>query len=132
MNIVDGNNDYLLLEGKFIPLYNDWDIPVQRIKKDLGLSEQQFRKLRRKCDEEGTITLRPFHKPRKPKRVPKNYSPINRNMYKESYSVRYNGEYFCICDTVEEAELTVSKLRECNWDKSQLKRIKKEVKEELL
>ena len=130
MNIIDGNDDYLLLKDDFIKLYNNKNISVKDIREKLNLSLRKYHKLRKECSEEGLLKLRyPPHK--KKEKNPKYYSPVNRSIYGESYNVRHKGVYYCICKTVEEAELIVKKLKECDWDKSQIERIKNEVKEEL-
>ena len=131
MRVVDGNTDYLLKKDEFIKLYNNEDISVKEIQKRLKLSLVQYRQLRKKCIEEGLLKLRhhPYHV--KKEKPPKYYYPANRSIHHESYDIRRKGVYYCICKTVAEAELTVKKLKECDWDKSQIERIKKEVKEEL-
>ena len=130
MRIIDGNNDYLLLKDEFVELYNNRQIPVIKIQEKLNLSLRKYHKLRKECNEEGLLKLRyPPHK--KKEKTPKYYSPVNRSIYGESYNVKYKGVYYCICKTVEEAELIVKKLKECDWDKNEIERIKKEVEEEL-
>ena len=130
MKVIDGNNDYLLRKNEFAELYNNTTISVREIQKRLKLTLSQYRKLRKECEEAGLINLR-YATHKKKERIPKYYSPVNRSIHHESYNVRRRGVYYCVCKTVEEAELTVKKLKECDWDKSQIERIKKEVKEEL-
>ena len=131
MRVVDGNTDYLLKKDDFIKLYNDKNIPVKEIQKRLKLTLTQYRKIRKECIDEGLLKLRhpPYHT--KKEKPPKYYYPANRSIHHESYDIHRKGVYYCICKTVAEAELTVKKLHECDWDKSQIERIKKEVKEEL-
>ena len=131
MRVVDGNTDYLLKKDDFIKLYNDKNIPVKEIQKRLKLTLTQYRKIRKECIDEGLLKLRhpPYHT--KKENPPKYYYPANRSIHRESYDIHRKGVYYCICKTVAEAELTVKKLKECEWDKSQIERIKKEVKEEL-
>lgn len=130
MRIIDGNNDYLMQKEEFAAYYNDRTIPVKELQKKLQLTLQQYRNLRKECHEEGLIQLRRANNKKK-ERKPKYYSPINRRIEGESYNVRRKGVYYCCCKTVREAELIVKKLKECDWDKNQLDRIRKEVKEEI-
>lgn len=130
MRVIDGNNDYLLRKEEFAEQYNNRTISVKELQKKLQLTLQQYRNLRKECYEEGLIKLRRANNQKK-ERKPKYYSPINRNIYGESYNVRRKGVYYCCCKTVAEAELIVKKLKECEWDKNEIERIKKEVKEEL-
>ena len=128
-NIIDGNDDYLELVPEFTELYNNKKIKVNSIKKRLGLSKNMYNKLLKYCKEENLIT--PRRKPNKRRETyktnPKNYSQISNGKY-ISFAVRKNGVHYCNCKTAREAEQIVEKLRECNWDKSQLSRIRAEVK----
>ncbi len=129
MRVIDGDRDYLLKKEDFIKLYNDRSFTVKDIRRELDLSLQEFRLLRNRCNEEGSITLRPSGRSRKPKRKPKFYSVAYHGLAKETYQICRKDVYYCNCDSVREAEMIVEKLKECGWDKSQVQTIKKEVKE---
>lgn len=129
MRVIDGNDDYLLLKGEFAEMYNNRHFTVKEIQDKLKLTLRQYRNLRKECNEEGLITLRRANNQKKKKEI-KNYSVGNRSIYGGgNFNVRHNGLYYCCCHSVQEAEMIVEKLRECDWDKSQVDRIKKEVKE---
>ena len=129
MRVVNGNRDYLVHEEKFIEYYNNPDMTVKEITKRLGITPHEFTLLRKKCNEEGKIKLRPAYRKKKQKHKPKYYSINYRQGKTDYYQVYRKGVYYCSCHTVREAELIVEKLKECDWDKSQIKRIKQEVKE---
>ena len=128
MNVIDGNRDYLKVKDDFIRLYNNDNIPVKNIPKKLGITLQQYRLLRKECVEEGSIELRQHFRKKKEKQEVKNYTKANRG-YKVIYEVTRKKEYYCCCNTEKEAQLIVERLRACNWDKKQLNKIRKEVKE---
>ena len=129
MNIIDGNRDYLKVEDDFIKLYNNWELTVKEVQTRLGLTKSEYRKLRKKCNEDGTIELRPAYRPQKQKQEPKYYSVAHRGRYYDYYQIQHKREHYCTCKSVKEAELVVERLKACEWDKSQVERIKKEVKE---
>ena len=130
-NIVDGNNDYLDLVPTFTELYNDKSIKVAEIKRRLGLTKNSYNQLWKYCKEECLITPRRKPNRKKPsyKTNPKYYSQTRRGNV-EYWTITYKQEYFCTCKSVKEAEYVVARLKECNWDKNELPRIRSEYKNE--
>ena len=56
--VIDGDQEYRSKLPDFVDLYNNKNIPVNKIKTRLGLGTNEYRKLRRDAIEEGLITLR--------------------------------------------------------------------------
>lgn len=127
-NITDGNKDYYNKEPEFIRLYNNPKITTRNIKKQLNLTACQYRNLRKKCLQDNTIKLRQpgRKKENNYKTHPKNYSRILRGGY-TYFAVYKNNKHYCNVKKREHAEAIVKKLREVDWDKTELERIKKEV-----
>ena len=126
-NIIDGDNDYLQYTDAFAELYNDNNVKVNDIRERLQISRGVYRKLRRHCIQNGLIKSRrkPYKKRETYKTNPKNYSQTRRGDV-EYFTVTKNHKHYCNCKTAKEAEYIVSRLRECDWDKTELPRIRRE------
>ena len=124
-NIIDGNDNYLQLTHEFSQLYNNPKIPITTIKKTLKINNNTYNKLIRETEQKGLIKRRrrPYKKKTSYRKKPKHYYLLRHGKY-QYYCIRYLGEYYCICKTIEETEYVIKKLKECNWDKKQLKKIR--------
>ena len=126
--VIDGDDSYLDKLPVFVEEYNRGYFSVEKLIEVLGVTRNEYRKLRRYALEEDLIQLR--RKPNKKKRTykthPKHYSPNNRGKY-HYFNIYKNNEYYCSCKTREQAEKIVEGLERVNWDKRHLNRIKEEV-----
>lgn len=132
--VVNGT-DYTDIEDDFIKLYNDLDVRASEIPERLGITTSNYQRLRRHLHKEGRIELRQQMFKRTPKQKHDNH--IFRIDFRKSrkpyYAVRYTGgEYCCSCISYEEAEEVVRRLEACNWDRTQVRRIHKEVREMIM
>ena len=131
-NIIDGNNDWINLTPTFIELYNNPEITVPKIRETLKITNNEYRKLRKHCIENNYVSKRKTFRPKKRtyKTDPKYYSPTTtRGITYFRVAKHINGHYtyFCEFKKAQQAELMVEKLKECDWDKSQVDRLKSEV-----
>lgn len=131
-NIIDGNNDWLDLTPTFIELYNNPEIRVQKIIEKLGINLGTYRKLRRHCIENNLVSKRKAHRPKKRtyKTHPKYYChTVQKGIEYYHVQKRIDGKsvYFANFKNVRDAERMVELLIECDWDKSQVDRLKSEV-----
>jgi hypothetical protein len=130
-NIIDGNQDWLTLLPQFTRLYNNHEIPVTQIKKQLNIGKNTYNKLWKESKENGLIT--PRRKPNKKRTYrthPKYYSPTTtRGITYFRVAKHINGKYtyFCQFKKKEQAELMVEKLKKVNWNQSQTEQLKSEV-----
>lgn len=134
-NLIEGDpEDYWEKYEQFIKLYNNNEIKVTEIKKQLNLTNGEYRRYRRHAIKENRLdidTRNPNYqslvgRPKKQKPPVKNYSRSGGRFY---VSKNINGERISFGGYSSEriAKQIVSKLKECNWDKTQLHRIQKEV-----
>lgn len=124
--LINGN-DLEEYEEEFKKLYNDSTLPVRLIPEKLGITTGEYRRLRKTLLEKGEIKLRrkPNKKPYSYHRTPKNYS-YNRAGH-GTYTIIKNHVYYGTVKKEDDAVEVVRRLRECNWDKSKFKEIKKQV-----
>ena len=130
--VIDGDRDYLERVPEFVELYNNKNIKVATIKKRMKLGQAEYRGLFRHCREEGLLNLR-VTKQRRVKQPGYKTNPLHYSQTVRGdnahFTVSYRHEYYCACKTAKEASLIVERLKECNWDKKELPRIREEVKE---
>ena len=123
--IVDGNDNYLDKAEEFSKLYNNKKIRIADLKKRLEINTCTYNKLLRYCKETNLITPRrkPYRKKPTYKTHPRHYSAVR---YRDTFywAVKYKGKHYCNCKPREEAAYIVDKLRECDWDKTQLEKIR--------
>ena len=130
--VIDGDDDYLELVDDFIQLYNHSSINVNEICEVLGVPYNIYCKLRKYCVEEGLIILRRGKKPNGGG-YRLNPSYIGRCLTDsgEYWQIRKfidgSVEYFGNYKRYSDAELVVNRLIMCDWDKSQLDKIREEV-----
>ena len=113
---------------RFVELYNNHSISVNELKERMGLSRYEYRRYWLKAKTEGLLDLRSScgYRRKFEYRDVKNYHWVYNNGY-SGYQVRKWGVYYCTCRTEEEAKKVVERLRECDWDKSMVEKIKLEV-----
>ena len=126
--ITPGDHDYLTKEADFIQYYNAGELTTREIKDQLELSENEYRQLRRKCINDGSIVLR------KPGRRKEDTYKTNPRNYAQHickgipyFTVYKNGEYFCNVKREDDAEEIVRRLRRCGWDRRCLNGILEDV-----
>lgn len=120
--IIEGQTDTGLYE-KYIELYNQ-GIPVMEIRQRLSITGRKMKVFREKAVKEGRIIARGHTNTRPQKPVP---DALHYCKYLYGFQIKYRGIYYCCCKTEEQAKQIVSKLKECNWDKSKANEIKQEV-----
>ena len=128
-HIINGNDDYLNKTPEFAEEYNKGELSVPKLKEKLNLTNNEYRKLRKHCIEEGLITLKKKGR-RKKQKTPKYYYMINRTG-KPYYEIRKWGKFYCNTSTESQAKEIVRRLKKCNWDISQVDLIKKNVIDEI-
>lgn len=134
-NIIEGDpKDYWDNYEEFIRLYNANELKVTEIKKQLNLTDSEYRRYRRHALKENRLdidTRNPNYKslmgrPKNQKHEPKNYTRSGGRFYVYK---NIDGEKILFGGYPSEdiAKQIVVKLKECNWDKKQLPKIQKEV-----
>lgn len=114
-------------ETEFIQLYNNYDIPVRKIRRKLNLSHNDFYKLRTKLIQQGKIEPRPFKRQKRQKHQPKWYSYSHST---QDFKIWRNNKYYGSVKTLKQAQRFVELLNENNWDYSLRYELKKQVKKE--
>lgn len=123
--IVEG--DYLQkYKEEFVELYNDSNIAVGDIPILLGISVNNMQRLRNECKEEGLIRLRPNRNKTKweKQHFKPRYYHVHRQGKRVRWTIKKNGVYYGLVDTVLQAKKMVELLKDCNWNKSKAKEIK--------
>ena len=128
--IVEGNDDFLEKVPEFVRLYNNHDIKIVDLRKRLNISRGLYRRLLKYCVDEKLLTLR-----RQGRNVKKPHTPtyITRSInngkecYMISKTINMVEHYFCKTYDYKTAERIVELLKDCEWDKNELPRIKKAV-----
>ena len=127
--ITDGNNDWMDLIPTFTEMYNNKDIRVTDIKKQMNIGENTYTKLRKHCKDEGLI--HPRTKPYKKKEWKPRYWHHTVMKGIEYYNVvkRVDGEvkHFATFKKASQAERYVELMKECDWDFSQRDELKQQV-----
>lgn len=125
-NIVEGApNRWEGLIEPFMELYQK-GVKIDDIMARLELSQNEYRHLLHYGFDNDLISKRKKSKKRKPKgrQGPfRNYTTTSLGYFK----IYYKRVYYCTVKREEDAIEVVRRLRECNWDKSQVARIKREV-----
>ena len=80
-HVVDGDNQYREFLPVFSEMYNDKQMRVATIKEQLGLCQNDYRKLRRDAIQEGLVKPRPVGFKRKT-RVDEIGSSVVKNLFK--------------------------------------------------
>ena len=135
-NIVDGDNGYRELLPKFSELYNDKQIRVATIKKQLGLCQNDYRKLRRDAIKEGLIT--PRTKPYNTKKPTYKTNPryvcksISKGIVYFIVTRTINGKriFYGNFKDIRQADRMVELLKENDWDINKRDELKQQVLEE--
>lgn len=129
-HIVEGEpEDFWDHYQKFITLYNENIMPVKRIKEKLRLSESKYNQYRNRAIEENK--LEPRYNVYTSKRG--SYTPATycHQTACNTYSVqKWMGDKSVSFGTYKNkrtAKKVVEKLKECNWNKEELPRIKREM-----
>lgn len=109
---------------KFIELYNK-GLTYRKIQEKLDICYSKCFRFFRKARDEGRITPRGKGNPPREKHKVTN---IHRtNPYQNKYNIKHSGVYYCTVRGYGNAEKIVERLKECDWDKSQVKEIKRSV-----
>ena len=125
--VVDGDYGMDLVDD-FVRCYSDRSLNVIGVMEVLGIGRGEYRRLRRYCLGEGLIVSRRHGKERK---ITYRSNPTYIHNHNGFFRVQkwldgclvYFGEY----RDYRVAEKVRDRLVECDWDKSQLPRIKREV-----
>ena len=123
--IENAPNRWELLIPDFVELYNKPWIRVREISRRLDLTQNEYRHLLKYSVEHGLVVKRSAKMPKKKVRREsvKNYT-CTPGGYCHVY---YKREHYCGVRGEANAREIVRRLRECDWDKSQVARIKREV-----
>ena len=125
--VVDG--DYLEdYEEEFIRLYNNRRIRTADIPSKLGISESNYRFLYRRLMEEHKLNDRSKNHKKTVRRKPKHYIYEVRRGKRTYFAIKKNEVYYGCYKRREEAKEVVERLKECDWDKKQLQRIRERIK----
>lgn len=124
---------------EFIELYNNHDVTVEDIRKELGFNIKQYNLARKRALSEGVIQDRRvasknkrLGRPKtKKKREVKHYSHTRHgkfNVVKRFYKKGKVTDVYCgTYDSEEQAMMVAEKMREVGWDKKYLNQIREEV-----
>lgn len=121
--VVSGEDVWLKYHD-FVELYNNPDILVKDIRSRLGLSSQGYIRFRDEAIRCGDVAPRGYNRRKSRPVNPRRF--VQRSMGL-GWRIKYKGEYFGTYRDVPTAIRVRDLLIECDWDKSQLDRIKKEV-----
>lgn len=128
-NIVEGEpEDYWENYEEFLRLYNENTMPVKRIKEKLNLNETKYNQYRKRAIEENRLESRYNVYTKRGSYTPATY--CHQTAYNTFSVQKYmNGKSvsFGTYKNKRTAKKVVEKLKECNWDKNELPRIKREV-----
>ena len=118
--------------AEFVNLYNS-GVMVKKIYKRLDLTPKRYCKLRQKALDNGDIVDRrglneykAYNKANRRETV-KNYYYTGKNSFTVRKVVDGNQIYFGSYKKESDAKLVVEKLKQVNWDKNELNRIRAEV-----
>lgn len=128
--VVEGEpEDYWDKYEEFIRLYNDNRIPVRRIKEKLGLRETKYNQYRNRAIEENKLELRyNVYVSKKGGYTPaKYYHETNCGTFHVQKWMGNRSVSFGTYRSERIAKEIVKKLKEVNWNKDELHRIRKEV-----
>ena len=131
--IIEGNDDYMDKLPEFVEAYNSNKLSVPDLRKELDLSRNDYRKLRKHCFEENLVTPKTRGRRKKQKTFPKprNYSKYKAQGKYTYYTIYHNDTHYCNVKTEAQAKEIVKRLTAVDWDKTQAPRIKQEVISEL-
>ena len=129
-HIIDGYDELEKYEEDFIQAYNDPTIPATSIPSKLGLTINEYNRLRNQLHEDGKIELRRRIRQRNPKRLKKNkcYS-LTRTGWFTYYQIVRNRKYYGTVKTEKQAKKMVELMEKVDWDKSKFNEIKAYVTE---
>lgn len=124
--VVEGNylDEY---KEDFIRLYNNRRIRTRDIPRKLGITQSNYCSLRKELLSEGKIIDRSKKHKKTVRRKPKHYIYEVRRGKRTYFAIKKNEVYLGCYKHREDAEEVVNRLKECDWDISQLKKIRKEV-----
>lgn len=113
-------------EDEIIQQYKD-GVPVAKIRSNLGIPAPTFNKMIQQFKKEGKITPRrkPYNfKKKANKRNPKYYVRVYN---RKGFNIVKNGKYFGYVSTKDQAERFVELMKECDWDITRRKEVKRRV-----
>lgn len=106
-------------------------IQVKQIMKKYGLSKNNYNRLRKKAAKDTNVPIKPTKfSPNRNKLGKTTYISKTGDFYTINKRVEGKRVYFGRYPSLEEAIYVRDKLKKCGWDKSKLKQIKKELKDE--
>lgn len=133
-NIIEGDDILDRIQDDFLELYDDKRIRKKDICRILGITSSQFQNLRMRLVRRGLIkeVRNPHGGNRKTlintgKKCPKNYFW---NRQQKKWNVKYHNHYYACFKEEKHAKRFVELMRECGWDSSKKKEIKKKVLQE--
>ena len=138
--------EYVRNYDLFVDLYNNMDISVENIRRELGWSVKVYKRAREKALEEGKIVDRREYRfiinKLKPtmsdQNSPKNYSyyknankfVVKKSVFDEKKGSMVNG-YYGLYEREDVVQRIVEELEKVDWDKSKLDEIKEKVRLEI-
>ena len=127
-NIIEGEpDDYWDHYEAFVKLYNNEKHSVTDIQKILELSQAKYRRYRSKALIENRLKNPRNRTGNRYGYKPKYYTKTSRNSFTVKKWINGANHSFGTYPSKEIAEKIVRKLMQCNWDRTQLNRIKQEV-----
>ena len=131
-HVVDGDNQYREFLPVFSEMYNDKQIRVATIKEQLGLCQNDYRKLRRDAIQEGLVKPRPVGYKRKtsyktnPRYVCKS---ISKGIVYFLVTKTVNGKriFYGSFKDIRQADRMVELLKENDWDINKRDELKQQV-----
>lgn len=113
----------MVYESEFIELYNNWEIPVRKIRQRLNISHQKFYEIRNKLLKEGKIEPREFKRQKRQRHIPKYYSYSHAS---DDFKIWRNGNYYGCVKTLNQAKRFVELLEANDWNVELKDELKKE------
>lgn len=112
-------------ETELIQQYND-GVPVAKIRENLSIPAPTFNKMIRQFKKEGKIIPRrkPYNLTKKAKKSPKYYTKV---CNRKGFNIIKGGKYYGYVSRRDQAERFVELMKECDWDMSMRKEIKRRV-----
>ena len=110
---------------EFVELYNGDELKCRDIIDEMNISTSNYRTLRKKAHRKGLLIQK--KRGAKFKEKDNTYRGVNVCIHGRGFCIRRRGVYYGYFKNYEDAIQVAEQLKECDWDKSQVLRIKKEV-----
>ena len=129
--VIDGDDSFYTKADTFIRLYTDKKYTIESICSELNLTVNQYNRLRDYCAEFKGLSVKnkigKFKKCNGSVSLPKYYSRTMFGTFQVRKTVNGKVIAYGVYKTPEIADAIVERLIECDWDKNELERIRKEV-----